>query len=89
MDIGVIIVIIGCALIYACTVAYFGLKKRGMWDELKVGSYVLCVRPDGEVILEYVVEYKPEEDRVRLNKEGWVSKFDFLCGKNNYYVENF
>lgn len=72
MNIGVIIAIIGCTLIYVCAVAYFGLKKRDMWYKLKVGSYVLCVRPDGEVILEYVVAYKPEDEMVYLNKEGWL-----------------
>lgn len=88
MNAGVIIAMVGCTLVYAGAIVYFGVRKRKMWENLRDGDYVLCVRPDGSTMLEYVMAYRPEEERVCLSKEGWVSKFEFLCGKNDYYTES-
>jgi hypothetical protein len=88
MNIFVLTSIIGLTIAYAVFIAYNAIQKRRMWERLKDGDYVLCVRPDGSSMLEYVMAYRPEEDRVCLSKEGWVSRFEFLCGKNEYYTEN-
>lgn len=80
--------IIGLTIVYAAFIVYNAIQKRKMWENLRDGDYVLCVRPDGSSVLEYVMAYRPEEERVCLSKEGWVSKFEFLCGKNDYYTES-
>lgn len=88
MNTSVLIPIIIGTIAYASFIVYNAIQKRRMWEHLKDGDYVLCVRPDGSSMLEYVMAYRPEEDRVCLSKEGWVSKFEFLCGKNDYYTES-
>ena len=89
MNTFVLIPIIVGTIAYTAFVVYNAIQKRRMWERLKDGDYVLCVRPDGSSMLEYVMAYRPEEDRVCLSKEGWVSRFEFLCGKNEYYTENY
>lgn len=86
MNASVLIPIIGLTIVYASFIIYNAIQKRRMWEHLKDGDYVLCVRPDGGSMIEFVMAYNPEEERVCLSKEGWVSKFDFLCGNNEYYV---
>lgn len=88
MNTSVLIPIIIGTIAYAAFIVYNAIQKRRMWENLKDGDYVLCVRPDGSTMLEYVMAYRPEEDRVCLSKEGWVSRFEFLCGKNEYYTES-
>lgn len=88
MNASILIPIIIGTIAYAAFIAYNAIQKRRMWEHLKDGDHVLCVRPDGSCMLEYVMAYRPEEDRVCLSKEGWVSRFEFFCGKNEYYTEN-
>ena len=88
MNTSVLIPIIIGTIAYASFIVYNAIQKRKMWENLRDGDYVLCVKPDGSSMLEYVMAYRPEEDRVCLSKEGWVSRFEFLCGKNEYYTES-
>lgn len=88
MNVFVLTSTIGLTVVYAAYIVYNAIQKRKMWENLRDGDYVLCVKPDGSSMLEYVMAYRPEEDRVCLSKEGWVSRFEFLCGKNEYYTES-
>jgi hypothetical protein len=60
--------------------------KRRVWENLHDGDTVICRRPDGSEIIEYVMAYRPEEGRVCLSKDGWLTKFQFLCGENEYFL---
>lgn len=86
MNIVQIITIIVLTGIYALAIILIAKNKKRMWESIHNGDTVVCRTPDGKEIVEYVMAYKPEEDRVCLSKEGWVSKLDFLCGKNEYFL---
>ena len=60
--------------------------KRRVWENLHDGDTVICRHPDGTEEVEYVMAYRPEEDCVCLSKDGWVTKFKFLCGENEYFL---
>jgi hypothetical protein len=88
MNIAQIITMIVITAIFILFIVLIALSRKRMWESIHNGDTVVCRTPDGKEIVEYVMAYRPEEDRVCLSKEGWVSKFDFLSGKNEYFLVN-
>lgn len=86
MNIVQIITIIVLTGMCALAIILIAQNKKRMWESIHNGDTVVCRTPDGREIVEYVIAYNPEEDRVCLSKDGWVSRFDFLCGKNEYFL---
>lgn len=80
--------IIGITLVTFVWIAIIAKKKRKVWDNLKCGSHVFCLKPDGSQMLEYVMAVDKDNERVCLSNEGWVTMKDFLLGPNEYIDYN-